>query len=735
MGRAGGSTASVFLWVVALAPPLIGLILLIIDRPEAQNIADFGSQNVALRGGSIPLSARLLSETTGTSSSSEPEPFHRHLTHRQEVSVLACFTIGTIIIIAMAILHQKNKERAEIVQGTMEGMLNADRYTLRIWKHFSVKTVQDHIFHGISQSKMQVTVEFENLCTSFKTRDWFGKVEEKTILTDVSGRFEAGHVAAIMGTSGAGKTTFLNVLCGKIGGMAGWKVEGNIKVNGVPARLESLKPITGFVPQDDIVHERMTVRENIWFSAKLRNPAKTSSARLGRITNDVLQVLQLEAQQNIRVGNRATGGGLSGGQRKRVNVGLELAACPTLLFLDEPTSGLDSTGSLMLVRVLQKMTDLGMTIVMVIHQPRYSLFTLIDDVLLLGKGGRTCYFGPSDQAKRYFEDLGFSMPQNENPADWMMDVMSGQSENDNPKMKREDLPAALFAAWEKRKLDAPIYTRQPSQEIGSSPVPRARSSTEIEETEVVKIHLRDAWKRVDPPATTALDVEDFTKVLLNCTGVEPERKVVMEIMRRAAQTNSMNSMGSRGKQKLVEVSGITHIDFERYLLSVKTGFAWANTTEVFSDEDLRDLDDDDEEDEDDEAELNEQGKEESLPGKHNDNKEGRSQNEEEDDEEDEEEDEEEEDLEFEDEAAKPKAAKRKVGSASGKAKPKRKRLSKKKRKQLAAAAAATSTVSAASATPAAAKAKAKAVPAKSSAPSSSSKGSKKKGVGSFWFKS
>jgi len=153
------------------------------------------------------------------------------------------------------------------------------------------------------------------------------------------------------------------------------------------------------------------------------------------------------------------------------------------------------------------------------------------------------------------------------------------------------------------------------------------------------------------------------------------------------------------------------------------------------DDDDEGAESDDEEDEDDEAELNEQGKEESLPGKHNDNKEGRSQNEEEDDEEDEEEDEEEEDLEFEDEAAKPKAAKRKVGSASGKAKPKRKRLSKKKRKQLAAAAAATSTVSAASATPAAAKAKAKAVPAKSSAPSSSSKGSKKKGVGSFWFKS
>merc|ERR1719188_2847094 len=132
--------------------------------------------------------------------------------------------------------------------------------------------------------------------------------------------------------------------------------------------------------------------------------------RVVKITNDVLQVLQLEAQQNIRVGNRTTGGGLSGGQRKRVNVGLELAACPTLLFLDEPTSGLDATGSLMLVRQLQKMTQLGMTIVMVIHQPRYSLFTLVDDVLLLGAGGRTAYIGPTSGAKAYFEQLGFAMP-------------------------------------------------------------------------------------------------------------------------------------------------------------------------------------------------------------------------------------------------------------------------------------------------------------------------------------
>merc|ERR550532_3086565 len=98
------------------------------------------------------------------------------------------------------------------------------------------------------------------------------------------------------------------------------------------------------------------------------------------------------------------------------------------------------------------MTKLGMTVIMVIHQPRYSLFTLIDDVLLLGKGGRTVYVGATNEAKAYLEKLGFSMPQNENPADWMMDVLSGIVAIDNPNMPTDTLPEALFREWETRPV-------------------------------------------------------------------------------------------------------------------------------------------------------------------------------------------------------------------------------------------------------------------------------------------
>merc|ERR1719254_100952 len=180
--------------------------------------------------------------------------------------------------------------------------------------------------------------------------------------------------------------------------------------------FSEIAPILGFVPQDDIVHETLTVSEQIRFSAALRNRVGTTKDKVDRITTDVLNVMQIEHIQNSIVGS-VEERGISGGQRKRVNIGLELAAQPTVLFLDEPTSGLDSSSSLAVCTALQKLSELGMNCIMVIHQPRYSLFTLFDDVLLLGKGGNTVYLGESSGAKDYFEMLGFEMPANENPAD------------------------------------------------------------------------------------------------------------------------------------------------------------------------------------------------------------------------------------------------------------------------------------------------------------------------------
>eukprot|EP00913_Durusdinium_trenchii_P012152 g11413.t1 len=164
---------------------------------------------------------------------------------------------------------------------------------------------------------------------------------------------------------------------------------------------------------------------------------------INNIVEDVLNVMQLLDVQHSIVGN-VEKRGISGGQRKRVNIGLELAARPTILMLDEPTSGLDASTALEIIRSVKRLTAIGMTVVMVVHQPRYSLFTLFDDLLLLGLGGRTVYLGKSEGALPYFRNLGFQMPQHENPADWFMDVISGRVRNE----KDPDLqPRQLADAW------------------------------------------------------------------------------------------------------------------------------------------------------------------------------------------------------------------------------------------------------------------------------------------------
>jgi len=483
-----------------------------------------------------------------------------------QVSAAGFLILGFIIMILMKVVQSRAARVAETNRGRMEGTLSVDKFLLKILKCFSVKTVEEYIFHGIMPKKHQVSIEFENLCATIKAKPTLPGLKGQDgvkVLTGVSGKFEAGHVAAIMGTSGAGKTTFLNLLCGKLAGTGNWSVTGTVKVDGEEMDLAALKSIMGFVPQDDVVHDRMTVRENIRFSAQLRNTPNTSYSRLRRITDDVLQVLQLEAQQNLLVGNRTTAGGLSGGQRKRVNVGLELAACPTLLFLDEPTSGLDSTGSLMLVRSLQKMTQLGMTIIMVIHQPRYGLFTLIDHVLLLGKGGRTAFFGPTEQAKPYFESLGFVMPPNENPADWFMDVMSGQMEQENPNIRKEELPERLFKEWEE-------YIRSDAgHEVAHTMTLRNErvGMSEIDDAQVIKAHLKDAWKRVDPPATTALGMEGLTQVLTHCVGSQPQEKVVRDIMHRLEVASSQLDGPAA---KLHKKDRVLHWELEKYLVAIQS---------------------------------------------------------------------------------------------------------------------------------------------------------------------
>ena len=170
----------------------------------------------------------------------------------------------------------------------------------------------------------------------------------------------------------------------------------------------------------------MQVRETLKTYALLRLPDLYFTLdAVERVVQDVIEALQLDHVSDSIIGDEKQRG-ISGGQRKRVNVGMEMVADPSLLFLDEPTSGLDSTTSFDVVFALKALSKKGCNIVTVLHQPSFPLYKMFTKVLLLGKGGRTVFLGRSEDALRYFTSIGFEMPPLVNPADFFMDVIAGK---------------------------------------------------------------------------------------------------------------------------------------------------------------------------------------------------------------------------------------------------------------------------------------------------------------------
>jgi ABC-type multidrug transport system ATPase subunit len=184
--------------------------------------------------------------------------------------------------------------------------------------------------------------------------------------------------------------------------------------------------LVGFVPQDDVMHKNLTVKENLKFYSRLRDHdirTMNTTKQQKELVEGVMRILEIGHVRHSLIGDEYTRG-ISGGQRKRVNVAIEIMGKPSVLFLDEPTSGLDSTSTEALVKNLKALAQSGLTVVMVIHQPRYEAWQLIDDIILLNKGGTAAYVGSVAGAPQYFSALGYECPQYANPADFYLDVIS-----------------------------------------------------------------------------------------------------------------------------------------------------------------------------------------------------------------------------------------------------------------------------------------------------------------------
>ncbi len=220
-------------------------------------------------------------------------------------------------------------------------------------------------------------------------------VGARQILQELSLSVEPGELVAIAGGSGAGKTTLLEILAGLQPPSAG-EVRHDGVVRGARVSADSR---IGYVPQDDIIHLEMPLRRTLRYAARLRLPAGTSAAEADRIVEETMRDLDLADRAEVPV--RA----LSGGQRKRASIAVELLTRPRLFFLDEPTSGLDPSTAADVMRLLRRLSRRGVTVVLTTHEP--AGIDRCDRVVFLARDGHLAFTGSPTEARRYFgvEDL------------------------------------------------------------------------------------------------------------------------------------------------------------------------------------------------------------------------------------------------------------------------------------------------------------------------------------------
>ncbi|KAL9443070.1 hypothetical protein AB3S75_016429 [Citrus x aurantiifolia] len=250
------------------------------------------------------------------------------------------------------------------------------------------------------------------------------------LLKGVSGAFRPGVLTALMGVSGAGKTTLMDVLAGR---KTGGYVSGSITISGYPKNQETFARISGYCEQTDIHSPHVTVYESLVYSAWLRLPPEVDSDTRKMFVEEVMELVELNPIREALVGLPGVSG-LSTEQRKRLTIAVELVANPSIIFMDEPTSGLDARAAAIVMRTVRNTVDTGRTVVCTIHQPSIDIFDAFDELLLMKRGGEEIYVGPlgrhCSQLIKYFEGIDGvpKIKEGYNPATWMLEVTTPAQE-------------------------------------------------------------------------------------------------------------------------------------------------------------------------------------------------------------------------------------------------------------------------------------------------------------------
>ncbi|CAK7269542.1 FAD-dependent urate hydroxylase [Sporothrix epigloea] len=299
----------------------------------------------------------------------------------------------------------------------------------------SVKLMADH---------RPASLHFENVSYT---------LNGKTILDSIQGLAHPGEVMAIMGASGAGKTTFLDILARK---NKRGEVSGEFFVNGEKVSNQDFKSVVGFVDQEDTMLPTLTVHETILNSALLRLPRDMSRAAKEQRVIDVERQLGIHHIRDSLIGSEeGHGRGISGGEKRRVGIACELVTSPSILFLDEPTSGLDAYNAYNVVECLVTLAKTyNRTVIFTIHQPRSNITALFDRLVLLAQG-HTVYSGPFAECQDYFDQIGYSCPPGFNIADYLVDLTMHAGSAPS----YEDEPATGLSTGFDTASDRPSSTR------------------------------------------------------------------------------------------------------------------------------------------------------------------------------------------------------------------------------------------------------------------------------------
>ncbi|KAF9599142.1 hypothetical protein IFM89_035421 [Coptis chinensis] len=357
------------------------------------------------------------------------------------VLLVYSFVFNSVVTLALAYLNPLAKAQAVI---TLAPEQNSDdrgvQGEMPEQRSASVET---------GAAKKGMILPFQPLTMTFHNVNYFvdmpkemSDIPEKRLqlLSSVSGVFSPGVLTALVGSSGAGKTTLMDVLAGR---KTGGYVEGDIRISGHPKEQSTFARISGYVEQTDIHSPQVTVEESLLFSSMLRLPKEVSKESRIEFVEEVMRLVELNSLRHALVGLPGSSG-LSTEQRKRLTIAVELVANPSIIFMDEPTSGLDARAAAIVMRTVRNTVDTGRTVVCTIHQPSIDIFEAFDEAIASHETRGAshiwreawCALATNDKllsALRIFFAQRIEgippIPDGFNPATWMLEVTTSAAEH------------------------------------------------------------------------------------------------------------------------------------------------------------------------------------------------------------------------------------------------------------------------------------------------------------------